>query len=263
MVHINKRNKILVTDKDGPIVIDCLAPYLLFGFPNAINALRILSHNAFTQNSIDSVMIADDKAATAERLAFSNISQVATIICSTDINSVLTAAVQMSYPVVLKRTHGAQGRWVRLATDEKSLRNAYEELIREGTSALLIQPQIKEAKGRSIRAIMTGGQLLAVTERIAKGDEWRSNISNGSIQRKIDLDKKEQQMVIDATKALGLSHAGVDLLTTATGSVVLEVNSSPDFTSMIPYFDHNIAEAVLKASLSQTKMENKQGNVIR
>ncbi len=249
MVSLNNQRGALVKDKDGVVSIDSLAPYLLFGFPAAITAFRMLSQKAFFQNPVDSVLIADDKAATAERLSFVGIPQVPTTICSSDIDIVLSIASRVGYPVVLKRTHGAQGRWVRNATDDASLKKAHAELMVEGPTALIVQSQIVEAKGKSIRAIVTGGKILAVTERIANGNEWRSNIANGAIQRPIDLDEKERKMVLDATKAVGLGHAGVDLLKTVTGTVVLEVNSCPDYTSMIPYFSENLAEAVLKASI--------------
>jgi ribosomal protein S6--L-glutamate ligase len=248
-VSIGDKGKSLVKDKEGDIIIDSLAPYLLFGFPAALSAFRILSQKAFLQNPVDNVLIADDKAATAERLAFAKIPQVATIVCSSDIAVVLSSAAQIGYPVVVKRTHGAQGRWVRNAVNEDSLKTVHKELLVEGSTALLLQPQIIEAKGRSIRAVVTGGKILAVTERIAKKSEWRSNIVNGAMQHPIDLDDHERKIVLDASKAIGLRHAGIDLLRTAKGTVVLEVNSCPDYTSMLSYCSEDLSTAVLKASL--------------
>lgn len=241
------KNKTIVSDKDGIIKIKSLAPYLLFGFPAAINAFRILSQNAFCQNLVDSVLIADDKAATAEKLSKAGIPQVPTIICPADFEIILSMAKKVRFPVVIKRTHGAQGRWVRLAIDKSSLQTAFKELMEEGPGALILQPQVVEAKGTSIRVVMTGGKILAVTQRTAAENEWRSNIARGGSQKPIDLTKIENKMVLAAAKAIGLKHAGIDLLRTSKGPVILEINSCPDFTSMIPYFKKDLTKAVLEA----------------
>lgn len=257
MVKLDKNGEALVSDKDGVVAVNCLAPYLLFGFPVSVIALRILSQKAYLQNPVDSVLIADDKAAASERLVSSGIPQVPTFISSSDLGMVLSIVAEIGYPVVLKRTHGALGRWVRNAVDEVSLRLAHAELMTEGPTALIIQPQILEAKGKSIRAVITGGRVLAVTERIAVNGEWRSNIANGAVQRPVDLGKPEYDMVLSAAKTLGLRHAGIDLLKTSAGYVILEVNSCPDYTSMIPYFTKNLTNEVLNASISKLGFGNK------
>jgi len=238
-----------VTDEAGSVAATSLAPFLLFGFPAAVTALRVLARTARAQNPVDSVLLADDKAAAAVRLAQAGVAQVRTEICPFDPAQVAAAAAEIGYPVVVKRAHGAQGRWVRRASVPAALTTALTELAAEGPGALIVQPEVVECAGVSVRAVLTGGELIAVTERRAAPPEWRSNIAGGATQRRTELTGEERDLVDGAAAALGLGHAGVDLLRTGAGPRVLEVNACPDFTSMQPHYQADLAEAVLRASL--------------
>ena len=239
-----------VADRAGTVDVASLAPYLLWGCPAAAHALRVLARAARTQSPVDGVLLADDKAATAVRLAQAGVPQIRTEICGQDDLSVVCAAAdRIGYPVVVKRTHGAQGRWVRRAGDPAALAAALAELAAEGRGALVVQPEVVECAGRSVRAVITGGRVLAVTERTAAGPEWRSNIAGGASQRRVELTGAEHDLVLAAARAAGLGHAGVDILRTSQGPRVLEINSCPDFTSMQPHYEQDLAEAVLLASL--------------
>jgi len=240
--------KATVIDRHGIVQVDSIAPYLLFGFPAAVYALKVLSWSARMQNPVDSVLLADDKASTAERLAHEGVTQVATEICPLELNQALTIADTIGYPVVLKRTHGAQGRWVRRASNPAAFERALKEFEVEGPGALIVQPEVVEYSGRSVRVIITGGRFLVSTERIAAAGDFRSNVTGGASQSPTELTGDEKALAEGAVAVLGLKHAGVDLLRTAYGPQILEVNSCPDFTSMEPYFDFSLPEAVLLAS---------------
>ena len=245
---IGPRGEEAITDSAGRVAADSLAPYLLFGFPAAVHALRALARTAHAQNPLDGVLLADDKAAAAYRLARAGVPQVRTEICPFDAGQVTAVAAEIGYPVVVKRAHGAQGRWVRRAADQEALAAALAELSPEGPGALVLQPEVVECAGASIRAVVTGGRLLAVTQRQAIAPEWRSNIAGGAVQRRAELTGQEAELVRGATAALGLGHAGVDVLRTRQGPRVLEVNACPDFTSMQPHYEADLGEAVLRAS---------------
>lgn len=245
---IGPRGEEAITDSAGRVAADSLAPYLLFGFPAAVHALRALARAAHAQNPVDGVLAADDKAAAAYRLALAGVPQVRTEICPFDAGQVTAVAAEIGYPVVVKRAHGAQGRWVRRAAGQEALAAALAELSQEGPGALILQPEVVECAGASIRAVVTGGRLLAVTQRQATAPEWRSNIAGGAVQRRTELTGEEAELVRGATAALGLGHAGVDILRTRQGPRVLEVNACPDFTSMQPHYEADLGEAVLRAS---------------
>jgi RimK family alpha-L-glutamate ligase len=241
--------EVTITDQAGPVSAASLAPFLLFGFPAAVTALRVLARTARAQNPVDGVLLADDKAAAAARLAHSGVAQVRTEICPFDPRQASAVAAEIGYPVVVKRAHGAQGRWVRRAAEPSALAAALAELAADGPGALIVQPEVVECAGTSVRAVLTGGAVIAVTERRAAPPEWRSNIAGGATQRRAVLTGEETALVHGAAAALGLGHAGVDLLRTRAGPRVLEVNACPDFTSMQPHCENDLAEAVLRASL--------------
>ena len=81
-----------VMDQAGPIEVDALAPYLLYGFPSATHAIRVLLRTAKSQNPLDGVLVADDKAATAERLSAARIAQLPTEICALELAQALLAS---------------------------------------------------------------------------------------------------------------------------------------------------------------------------
>jgi RimK family alpha-L-glutamate ligase len=237
-----------VMDRRGVVEVDSLAPYLLYGFPAAIHALRLIGRSAYTQNPIDGVMIADDKASTAEALAHAGVAQVRSFVCALDLELALGVAAEIGYPVVLKRALGAQGRWVRRAADSSAFEVAFRELEREGPGTLILQPEVVECSGQSLRVVITGSNVLASAERSATSGEWRSNIAGGATQVPVNLTDTELELAYSAASTLGLRHAGIDILRTANGPRVLEVNSCPDFTSMEPYYPYSLAHAVLSAS---------------
>ena len=116
----------VIADEAGPVAATSLAPFLLFGFPAAVTALRVLARTARAQNPVDSVLLADDKAAAAVRLAQAGVAQVRTEICPFDPAQAAAVAAEIGYPVVVKRAHGAQGRWVRRAPDPAALAQRWE-----------------------------------------------------------------------------------------------------------------------------------------
>src|SRR5690606_22533154 len=108
-----------------------------------------------------------------------------------------------------------------------------------------------ETWGRSIRALVTGGRLMVATERVAGAGEWKSNVSGGAGQHRVNLTGEERSLVLETARVLDLRHAGVDLLRTRTGPVVLEVNACPAFMSMLPFCDVDIAAEVLRIAASR------------
>jgi RimK family alpha-L-glutamate ligase len=226
-----------------------LAPALFILKPHALEAYRLAqSQGVILLNPILSVEIADDKSKTYLALERANIPQVPTQLIDLDLEPMHNYFQSNPAACVFKMRHGGQGRWVRLVREESQLLGVYEEFIHEGIGPILAQPFIEEANGESIRVIVTGGEVVAASVRRATQD-WRSNISLGGVQEKYVLTTCESDLAIAATKALGLGHAGVDLINMEDGIKVLEVNACPDFTSMRNISSVDIAEAVITATL--------------
>ncbi|MGH3254741.1 MAG: ATP-grasp domain-containing protein [Streptosporangiaceae bacterium] len=242
--------ELAVFDEDGPVSVDYISPTLFYWQEQATVALDVLMMQGCRMlNSVAASLTADDKSATALALAKAGVAQVATTAVASDFEQVKAAAERYGYPSVIKRTRGGQGRWVRLAHDSKELERATAELGEEGPGMILVQPVGAKRLGESVRVIVTAGVVRAATVRHAGGAEWRSNISAGGTQTPAKLSAAEGDLALAATDAVGLGHAGVDLLRSSAGPVILEVNSCPDFTSMTPYVKGDLAAIVIEQTL--------------
>jgi ribosomal protein S6--L-glutamate ligase len=92
---------------------------------------------------------------------------------------------------------------------------------------VLIQKFVSESRGRDVRAIVVGDQVVAAMRRVAQGQEFRSNVHRGALTERVELDEAYKEVAIRATKLMGLGIAGVDILESDNGPQILEVNSSP------------------------------------
>jgi ribosomal protein S6--L-glutamate ligase len=129
-------------------------------------------------------------------------------------------------PLVLKLLEGTQGMGVVLAETKKAAESVIGA-FRQLDANILVQEFIKEAGGSDIRAFVVGNRVVAAMERKAAPGEFRSNVHRGGEARKIRLTPEERATAKRAAKILGLNVAGVDLMRSNHGPVVLEVNSSP------------------------------------
>ncbi|WP_338868179.1 30S ribosomal protein S6--L-glutamate ligase [Spirosoma sp. SC4-14] len=129
-------------------------------------------------------------------------------------------------PVVIKLLEGTQGIGVVLAETTKAAKSTIEAFY--GLKKhVLVQEFVAEAKGSDIRALVVGGRVVGAMKRQGLEGEFRSNIHRGGNAVAIQLTPDEEQTAIEAARALGLKVAGVDMLPSDRGPLVLEVNSSP------------------------------------
>lgn len=129
-------------------------------------------------------------------------------------------------PVVIKLLEGTQGIGVVLGETEKAAESIIEAFM--GLDAnILVQEFIKEAGGADIRCLVVGGKVVAAMKRQAQEGEFRSNLHRGGSAQLVKLTKTERETAVKAAKTMGLNMCGVDLLQSASGPVVMEVNSSP------------------------------------
>jgi ribosomal protein S6--L-glutamate ligase len=129
-------------------------------------------------------------------------------------------------PVIIKLLEGTQGLGVVLAENKKAAKSVIEAF--HGIHArIIVQEFIKEAKGSDIRAFVVNGEVVGAMRRTAKEGEFRSNLHRGGTAKVIKLDRHEKHAAIIAAKKMGLGVAGVDMLPSNRGPLILEVNSSP------------------------------------
>lgn len=129
-------------------------------------------------------------------------------------------------PLIIKLLEGTQGLGVVLAETQKAAKSVIEAF--HGLKArIIVQEFIKEAKAADIRAFVVNGEVIGAMKRQGKEGEFRSNIHRGGSAELIKLKRTEKAAAVKAADALGLSIAGVDMLQSDRGPLILEVNSSP------------------------------------
>ena len=129
-------------------------------------------------------------------------------------------------PCVIKLVEGTQGKGVILADTTKAAESVIDG-FRQMKAHFLVQEFIKESNGCDIRCFVIGDRVVASMMRKAKDGEFRSNLHRGGSALQVDISEEEAQVAVSAAKALGLNVAGVDIIRSARGPLVLEVNSSP------------------------------------
>ena len=155
-------------------------------------------------------------------------------------------------PVIIKLARGTHGNGVVLAETKRMAKSALQALYlhnEDGTN-ILLQEFIKESAGTDIRVFVVGGRVVASMKRQSLDDDFRSNLHKGGEGTKIKLTEEERKMAVKAARAMGLNVAGVDMMRSARGPLVLEVNASPGFgiekitgrdvaTPIIEYIEQN------------------------
>lgn len=129
-------------------------------------------------------------------------------------------------PVILKLLEGTQGMGVILAESVKSAESVLDAMSSLGQN-ILIQAFIEEAQGTDYRAIVVGGRVVAAMARHAPEGEFRSNLHRGGTAVGLELEPAFVSTALHAAEVLGLNIAGVDMIRSKDGPMVLEVNSSP------------------------------------
>lgn len=148
-------------------------------------------------------------------------------------------------PVVLKLLEGTQGLGVVLAENMNAAQSVLEAF--NGLKArVIVQEFIKEAKGADIRAFVVDGEVVGAMKRQGKPGEFRSNLHRGGVSEMIELSVEEKYTAIMAAKAVGLGIAGVDLLQSGRGPLVLEVNSSPGLEGIEKNNKKDIADKIIQ-----------------
>ncbi|MDW6093652.1 30S ribosomal protein S6--L-glutamate ligase [Vibrio rhizosphaerae] len=129
-------------------------------------------------------------------------------------------------PVVIKLLEGTQGIGVVLAENRKAAESVIEAFM--GLKAnIMVQEYVKEAGGADIRCFVIGDKVIASMKRQGAEGEFRSNLHRGGTATLVKISPLERKTAIDAAKIMGLNVAGVDLLRSSRGPLVMEVNSSP------------------------------------
>jgi ribosomal protein S6--L-glutamate ligase len=147
-------------------------------------------------------------------------------------------------PLVIKLIEGTQGVGVVLAETKKAAESIMQTLM--GLNAnIIVQEFIKECKGEDIRCFIVGNKVVAAIKRKAEPGEFRANIHQGGKAATVKITKAEREIAIKAAKIMGLRMAGVDLLRSDRGPLILEINSSPGLEGIETATGKDIAGMVI------------------
>ncbi|SFI05078.1 30S ribosomal protein S6--L-glutamate ligase [Planctomicrobium piriforme] len=148
-------------------------------------------------------------------------------------------------PLVVKIVEGTQGVGVILAETRKAA-EAVIEAFRGVEANILVQEFIQEAAGSDVRCLVVGGKVVAAMMRTARAGEFRSNLHRGGSAEKVKITPEERTTAVRAAKSMGLRVAGVDILRSRHGPVVMEVNSSPGLEGIENATELDVATKIIR-----------------
>lgn len=199
----------------------------------------------FSLNPSHSISVSRDKLRSIQVLSRHHIGFPQTVFAK-DKENVLSALERLGTPSVIKLLEGTQGVGVILAETQKIAEAIMETLQQAAGQNVLLQEFIKESRGQDVRALVVGGKVVAAMRRRAQGDEFRSNVHRGGTTEAIELDPEYERAALHAAQIMGLRFAGVDLLESNEGPLVMEVNSSPGLEGIEEATGIDIASKVVE-----------------
>jgi ribosomal protein S6--L-glutamate ligase len=181
---------------------------------------------SYSPNPSDALLRARDKLRAHQLLAAQGIGMPITVFGDNPDDTVDLLSMLGPPPHVIKLNEGTQGAGVML-TEKPSASRSVIEALRGLYANFLVQEFIAEAKGADLRCFVVGGEVVAAMRRQAPKGDFRSNLHRGGSAKAVRVSEAEQATAVRAASVLGLGVAGVDLIRSKRGPLVLEVNSSP------------------------------------
>ena len=180
----------------------------------------------FTLNESDAIVRARDKLRSLQLLSREGIGMPVTGFAHAPDDTEDLMQLVGDTPVIIKLTEGSQGQGVVLAETRQAAESVIDA-FRGLDAHFLVQRFVKEAQGADLRCFVVGGKVVAAMKRQARRGEFRANLHRGGSAVEAKLSVKERDMAVQAAGIIGLNVAGVDIIRSAQGPLILEVNSSP------------------------------------
>lgn len=201
---------------------------------------------AWTASSSIAISRSRDKLRSQQILTKAGIDTPKTLVSrnTADIDDLIE---QIGLPVIIKLATSTHGNGVVLAETKKAAKSALQAfyLYNEDGTNILLQEYVKESAGTDIRAFVVGSRVVASMKRQSLDDDFRSNLHKGGEGTSVKLTAEEKRIVVKAAKVMGLHVAGVDLMRSERGPLVLEVNASPGF-GIEKVTGRNVAEKIIE-----------------
>ena len=232
------------------VIIPRIASYMTKYGAAIVRQLEM--QGVYTVSSSIAITRSRDKLRSMQLLAKAGVGIPKTVFSrnSTDIDDLIEKLG--GTPVIIKLARGTHGNGVVLAESKKAAKSVLQAfyLSNEDGTNVLLQEFVEESAGTDIRAFVVGGRVVASMKRQSLDDDFRSNLHKGGEGTVVKLTEEERKMAIKAARAMGLTVAGVDMMRSNRGPLILEVNASPGFgiekvtgrdvtTPIIEYIEQN------------------------
>ncbi|MBU1658870.1 30S ribosomal protein S6--L-glutamate ligase [bacterium] len=210
-----------------------------------------------------------DKLRSLQILSKNGVDMPKTVFASNKSNAKDVIELSGGAPLVLKILEGTQGVGVVLVDSEKAAKSVLDAFYGMDVN-LLVQEYIEEAGGADIRVLVVGGEVVGAMKRQGAEGDFRSNLHQGGSAAKHILTRKEKSTALAAAKAMGLGVCGVDMIPSARGPLVMEVNSSPGLEGIEKSTNIDIAGKIMdyiqrnvtpKSAVSSTKRKIKKDSI--
>jgi len=258
---VNYAKCYMTVEKANPIVyykgekltdIDAIVPRIAQSYTKYGSAVvrQFEMQGVFTTASSLAIVRSRDKLRAYQLLAKAGVGVPKTVFAreTADFEEVLRLVG--GAPAIIKVARGTHGNGVVLAETPKAAKAVMQAFYVEGVS-FVVQEFVAESAGTDIRALVVGGRVVASVKRQSLDDDFRSNTHQGGVGKTVKLTEAEEKTAVKAAKATGLPICGVDMMRSARGPLVLEVNSSASLktpemltkrdvaTTIIEYIEHN------------------------
>lgn len=256
----------IVSEKDNPCIyyrgtkvtgVDAIIPRIgaSVTFYGSAVVRQFEMMKVFTAVESQALVRSRDKLRSLQIMARSGVGMPKTVFTnySTEVRKIIESVG--GPPLIVKLLEGTQGVGVVLAPTFKAAESIIQA-FHSMKARVIVQEYIEEAKGEDIRAFVINGKVVGAMKRKGKEGEFRSNIHRGGSGELIKLTKDERHAALVAAKVMGLSIAGVDMLQSERGPLVLEVNSSPGLEGIERATGKNIAGKII-TFVAQKALENK------
>ncbi len=211
--------------------------------------------NIFTTTRSDAILKSRDKLRSLQKLSVSGVAIPKTFVVNNLEELPFLIDRIGGAPLIIKLLEGTHGAGVILA-ESKSTAIAIVEAFHKTNKKVLVQEFIEEAKGADIRALVVGGQIVATMKRQASEGEFRSNLHRGASSVPFELNEEEKRIIKKSARLMGLDVAGVDLLQSRRGPLIMEVNASPGLEGIETTTKVDISGVIIEYLVSRVKKLN-------
>lgn len=268
---INYAKCYVAIEKDRPVIrykgetlehFDAVIPRIAQSYTKYGTAMvrQFESQGSFSTASSIAITRSRDKLRAYQIMAKAGVGIPKTVFARETANFEDVIQLAGGTPLIIKVARGTHGNGVVLAETPKAAKAVMQAFYVEGVN-FLVQEFVKESAGEDIRALVVGNRVVASVKRQSLDDDFRSNTHQGGVGVPVKLTDEEKKTAIRAARAMGLPICGVDMMRSADGPLVLEVNSSASLKTPETITKRDVATKIIEYIELNAKRRNKKDKV--